>query len=141
MEPVAPQSNLLRIQNPGIGEMEATDANSNPAPEDDSVDIEGIVHAAQSFNTILYPVSLTMILACFCTIYVQQSQVAIEDSQKIYQQKEETGTNAQKGGQAVLQAVIVICLFAFLTFVIVFCVWMRCYKVRSDSIGDAFFSG
>jgi hypothetical protein len=116
---------------PPVGHQIQVDEEDPNADEANQIDIEGIIHAAQSFNVIIYPVSITMVLACFVTIYVQMSQVVIDQDRSFYQQSDETGTDAQKGGQAVLQAIIVIGIFAVLTFVIVFCVWMRLYKVRN----------
>jgi len=102
------------------------------------LDINEVVYALNAFWATLKPVALSLLLSSLAVIYIQ-SEATRQDKQsglKVYDISDDDAvtddeggdSNSQKLGKSLINAIVIICVIATFTFVLVFCYWMKCMK-------------
>jgi len=96
------------------------------------LDIEEVLYSIHSFMAVLKPVSLTMFLASFATIYVQSDLIQQDgglSAYEVFDTSANTGaSNSVRLGESVVNALIIVGVLAVATFGIVLLYKFRCMK-------------
>ena len=62
----------------------------------------------------------------FCNSLLRVYEISDDDASTDDQTRD---SNSTKLGKSLINAIVIICVIALFTFVLVFCYWMRCMKV------------
>lgn len=103
------------------------------------IDVEEVLYAFNAFWATLKPVAASLVLASLVVLYIQSDKISRDNqsSLKVYELSDddyntddevEQDSNSTKLGKSFINAIVIVCVLALVTFVLVFCYWMRCMK-------------
>jgi presenilin 1 len=104
------------------------------------VDVEEVLYAFNAFWATLKPVAASLVIASLVVLYIQSDKMARDNQSalKVYEMSDddyatdddqvEKDSNSTKLGKSFVNAIVIVCVLALVTFVLVFCYWMRCMK-------------
>lgn len=103
------------------------------------IDVEEVMYAFNAFWATLKPVAASLVLASLVVLYIQSDKIARDNQSalKVYEMSDddyytddeaEKDSNSTKLGKSFVNAIVIVCVLALVTFVLVFCYWMRCMK-------------
>ena len=114
-------------------------SSTSPSPPSSSgVDVDEVLYAFHAFWATLKPVALSLLLSSLVVVYIQSDKIARDNQSALkvydlsdddyYTDDEEQDSNSEKLGKSFINAIVIVCVLALVTFVLVFCYWMRCMK-------------
>ncbi|ETW09163.1 hypothetical protein, variant [Aphanomyces invadans] len=106
--------------------------------ESPEVDIEDLMHSLGSFQAVLLPVTLTMVLSSFASILIRDPDAAAQMAQAYLVYKpDDSDSDSALLGHAFVNALAIVCFFIVATFVIVICYK---FKFTNFLVGYMFLS-
>ena len=128
-------SQLLKVPSDLREDFTASASNVEGEILERDLDMKEISYAFGAFYATLQPVAITLILSSLVVIYVESpfSQQSADGGLSVYDISDgsESGmndSNTVKLGKSMINAIVIVCAMAFMTFVIVFLYWARCMK-------------
>lgn len=106
---------------------------SNTPPKDEAT-VDDFIYGISSFDAIVKPVFVTMILAALATVYIstpesrEEGEESLSDSYTVLQGSEDD-TDGQKLGQSLVNGLVIVLVITLMTFVIVLLYKYRCMKI------------
>lgn len=101
--------------------------------EKKGISLQELIYAAASYNAVLKPVSVTMILAALAVIYINTDQTkaagekALDQTYQVFTISEDQSAAASLG-LGLVNALIIVCVIGCMTFLIVLLYKYRCMK-------------
>lgn len=103
------------------------------------IEVDEVMYAFNAFWATLKPVAASLVLASLVVLYIQSDKIARDNQSalKVYELSDddyntddetEQDSNSTKLGKSFVNAIVIVCVLALVTFVLVFCYWMRCMK-------------
>ena len=107
--------------------------------EPNKLDVEEVLYAFNAFWATLKPVAVSLLFASLVVLYIQSDKIQRDNQSalKVYDMSdddyytddsEEKDSNSTKLGKSFVNAIVIVCVLALVTFVLVFCYWMKCMK-------------
>lgn len=111
------------------------DASSNTdSPQKDEATVEDIIYGISSFDAIVKPVFVTMILAALASVYIstpnsrEEGEQSLSNSYTVLQGSEDD-SDGQKLGQSLVNGLVIVLVITLMTFLIVLLYKYRCMKI------------
>ena len=99
------------------------------------LDMKEISYAFGAFYATLQPVAITLILSSLVVIFIESpfSQQSADGGLSVYDISEGSesslnDSNTVRLGKSMINAIVIVCAMALMTFVIVFLYWARCMR-------------
>ena len=130
-------SNNNNIDNNSADQENTEDNNSNDDnnknEEEKGISLQELIYGASSFHAVFKPVCITMILASLAVIYIntdatkEAGEAALDQTYQVFTLSEEqsAGTNL---GLGLVNGLIIVCVIAAMTFLLVLLYKYRCMK-------------
>lgn len=110
-----------------------------PTSTASKIEVDEVLYAFNAFWATLKPVAASLVLASLVVLYIQSDKIARDNQSalKVYELSDddyytddqvEEDSNSTKLGKSFINAIVIVCVLALVTFVLVFCYWMRCMK-------------
>lgn len=114
-------------------------SSSSSAPSPSKIEVEEVLYAFNAFWATLKPVAASLLLASLVVLYIQSDRISRDNQSaiKVYDMSDddyytddetEKDSNSTKLGKSFVNAIVIVCVLALVTFVLVFCYWMKCMK-------------
>ena len=94
-----------------------------------------ISYAISAFYATLQPVAITLVLSSLAVVYIESpfSQLSADGGLSVYDISDGSDasindSNTVKFGKSMINALVIVCAIALMTFVIVFLYWARCVR-------------
>jgi presenilin 1 len=104
------------------------------SPPKERATVDDFLYGVSSFDAIVKPVFVTMILAALSTVYIstpesrQEGEESLSNSYTVLQGSEDD-TDGQKLGQSLVNGLVIVLVITVMTFVIVLLYKYRCMKL------------
>lgn len=128
-------SQLLKVSSIDREELGPPQCEDNNVVEESDFDIKEISYAIGAFYATLQPVAITLVLSSLVVVYVKSpfSQQSGDGGLSIYDISDGSeasinDSNTVKLGKSMINALVIVCAMALMTFVIVFLYWARCMQ-------------
>ena len=128
-------SQLLKVSSIDIEESGTLRCEGELSSQEVDFDMKEISYAISAFYATLQPVAITLILSSLVVIYVKSpfSQQSGDGGLSIYDisdgsEASVNDSNTVKLGKSMINALVIVCAMALMTFVIVFLYWARCMQ-------------
>ena len=103
--------------------------------EEKDIDIKEISYAIGAFYATLQPVAITLVLSSLAVVYIVSpfSQQRADGGLSVYDISDGSDADMNdsttvKLGKSMINAIVIVCAMAIMTFVIVFLYWARCMR-------------
>ena len=128
-------SQLLKVSSIDREESGTLPCGGESTSEEVDLEMKEILYAINAFYATLQPVAITLILSSLVVIYVKSpfSQQSGDGGLSIYDIRDGSeasinDSNTVKLGKSMINALVIVCAMALMTFVIVFLYWARCMQ-------------
>ena len=99
------------------------------------ISIDEISYAISAFYATIQPVAITLILSSLAVVFIESpfSQLRSDGGLSVYDISDGSDasindSNTVKFGKSMINALVIVCAIALMTFMIVFLYWARCVK-------------
>ena len=118
---------------PNTKDNNSSNDDNNKNEEEKGISLQELIYGASSFHAVFKPVCITMILASLAVIYIntdatkEAGEAALDQTYQVFTLSEEqsAGTNL---GLGLVNGLIIVCVIAAMTFLLVLLYKYRCMK-------------
>ena len=126
-------SNNNNSAGPNTKDNNSSNDDNNKNEEEKGISLQELIYGASSFHAVFKPVCITMILASLAVIYIntdatkEAGEAALDQTYQVFTLSEEqsAGTNL---GLGLVNGLIIVCVIAAMTFLLVLLYKYRCMK-------------